>query len=176
MPHDFVYSPHIGHKPEHQVYAILVLMYYESASHDPWINGDPINQADDHTLIVIVLGKSSDFGFPRKYLYPRISGYLRIPMPTLLVKNVPEALMRELRKLKAELGCRTWAELLEKLVKLRSKEVIVIGEEDLERMKRAIDEFLDLRNTVTERWGKGTVLEEIRRARRHEAENPNTRC
>jgi len=54
-------------------------------------------------------------------------------MPTLLVKNVSEDLMRELRKLKVELGCRTWAELLEKLVKLRSKDVIVIGEEDLEK-------------------------------------------
>ena len=37
-------------------------------------------------------------------------------MPTLLVKNVSEALMRELRKLKAELGCKTWAELLEDLL------------------------------------------------------------
>ncbi len=97
-------------------------------------------------------------------------------MPTLLVKNVPEALMRELRKLKAELGCRTWAELLEKLVKLRSKDVIVIGEEDLEKMRKAIDEFLELRTIVTKRWSEGTVLEEIRRARRHEAENSNARC
>ena len=97
-------------------------------------------------------------------------------MPTLLVKNVPEALMRELRKLKVELGCRTWAELLEKLVKLRSKEVVVIGEEDLGKMRRAVDEFLKLRDIVTERWSEGTVLEEVRRARHHEAENSNARC
>ena len=97
-------------------------------------------------------------------------------MPTLLIKNVPESLMRELRKLKVELGCRTWAELLEKLVKLKSKEIIVIGEEDLKRMKNAINEFLELRSIVTERWGKGTVLEEIRRTRRHETENLNARC
>ena len=94
-------------------------------------------------------------------------------MPTLLVKNVPEALMRELRKLKAELGCKTWAELLEKLVKLRSKDVIIIEKEDLEKMRKAVDEFLELRDIITERWGKGTVLEEIRRARRHETENSN---
>jgi len=65
-------------------------------------------------------------------------------MPTLLVKNVPEDLMRELRKLKAELGCRTWAEFLEKLVRLRSKEIIVVGEEELEKMRRAVKEFLEL--------------------------------
>jgi len=94
-------------------------------------------------------------------------------MPTLLVKNVPEDLMRELRKLKVELGCRTWAELLEKLVKHRSKDVIIIEKEDLEKMRKAVDGFLELRNIVTEKWGEGTVLEEIRRARRHEAENSN---
>ena len=97
-------------------------------------------------------------------------------MPTLLVKNVSEDLMRELRKLKAELGCRTWAEFLEELVKLRSKEVIIIGEVELEKMRRAVDEFLELRSIVTEKWGEGTVLEEIRRARCHEAENSNARC
>jgi len=94
----------------------------------------------------------------------------------LLVKNIPEDLMRELRRLKAELGCRTWAELLEMLVKFRSKEVIVIGEEELEKMRRAVDEFLELRNIVTEKWGEGTVLEEIRRARHHETENSNAGC
>ena len=89
-------------------------------------------------------------------------------MPSLLVKNVPEDLMRELRRLKAELGCRTWVELLEKLVKMRPREVIVIGEEDVERMRRAIEEFLELREVVTREWGGGSVLEEFRKARRHE--------
>ena len=97
-------------------------------------------------------------------------------MPTLLVKNVPEDLMRELRKLKVELGCRTWAELLEKLVKLRSKDVIIIEKEDLEKMKRAVDKFLELRNIVTEKWSEETVLEEIRRTRRHETEGSDIRC
>ncbi|RLE66707.1 MAG: hypothetical protein DRJ47_01685 [Thermoprotei archaeon] len=97
-------------------------------------------------------------------------------MPTLLVKNVPEDLMRELRRLKVELNCKTWAELLEKLVRLKSRGVVFIGEEDIERMRESVDGFLELREIVTEKWGEGTVLEEIRRARRHEAENSNVGC
>ncbi|MGQ9538280.1 MAG: hypothetical protein ACUVTE_01650 [Candidatus Bathycorpusculaceae bacterium] len=38
-------------------------------------------------------------------------------MATILVKNVPEDLLKELKRLKVELGCRAWAELVEKLVK-----------------------------------------------------------
>ena len=86
-------------------------------------------------------------------------------MPTLLVRNVPESLMRELRRLKVELGCRTWAELLERLVRVGSDEVIVIEKEE---MRKAVDDFLKLREIVTSRWGEGTVLEEFRRARGHE--------
>ena len=86
-------------------------------------------------------------------------------MPTLLVRNVPESLMRELRRLKVELGCRTWAELLERLVRVGSGEVIVI---EKEAMRKAVDDFLKLREIVTSRWGEGTVLEEFRRARGHE--------
>ena len=81
-----------------------------------------------------------------------------------------EDLMRELRRLKVELGCRTWAELLEKLVRLGSREVIIIGEEDVEEVRRAVSEFLELRGVVAERWSGGTVLEEFRRSRRHETE------
>ena len=66
-------------------------------------------------------------------------------MPTLLVKNMPEDLMRELRRLKVELGCRTWVELLQKLVRLRLRDVVVIEGEDLEEMREAVDEFLELR-------------------------------
>ena len=96
-------------------------------------------------------------------------------MPTLLVKNVPHDLMKELRKLKVELGCRTWAELLEKLVRLRSREVVLIEDKDLENMRRAINEFLKLREVVTKKWRKGSVLEEFRRARGHEAEDSDIR-
>lgn len=87
-------------------------------------------------------------------------------MPTLLVKNVPEDLMRELRRLKVELGCRTWAELLGKLVE--GWRVIIV--EDAERTRRAVEEYLSLRETVTRRWSGGSVLEEFRRTRSHESE------
>ncbi len=40
-------------------------------------------------------------------------------MPTLLIKNVSEELLKELKKIKAEAGCRTWAELLEYRVKIK---------------------------------------------------------
>ena len=94
-------------------------------------------------------------------------------MPTLLVKNVPEDLMRELRRLKVELGCRTWAELLEKLVRARPPEVVVVTEEDRERLREAVDKFLSLREIVTREWSSGSVLDEFRRARGHEAEDPD---
>ena len=100
---------------------------------------------------------------------------IQVAMPTLLIKNVPHDLMRELKKLKVELGCRTWAELLEKLVKLKSREIVLIEDKDLESMKRAVDEFLKLRDDVTRRWAQGGVLEEFRRAREHEAEVTNAR-
>ncbi|RLI90244.1 MAG: hypothetical protein DRO65_03065 [Candidatus Altiarchaeales archaeon] len=70
-------------------------------------------------------------------------------MLTLLVKNMSEDLMRELRRLKVELSCRTWVELLQKLVRLRLRDVILI---------------------------EGKDLEETRRARRRRAENSNARC
>ena len=54
--------------------------------------------------------------------------------------------------------------------------MIIIEKEDLEKMRKAVDEFLELRNIVTEKWSEGTVLEEIRGARRHETENSNARC
>ena len=93
-------------------------------------------------------------------------------MPTLLVKNIPEELMRELRKMKVELNCKTWVELLEKLVRFRR--VILIERDEQEKMRRAVNEFLELREIVSKAWAEGTVLEEVRRARSHEAENFNS--
>lgn len=88
-------------------------------------------------------------------------------MATLLIKNVPEELLRELRRLKAELGCRTWAELLAKLVQLRRE--VLLTEEDFERMKVGVQGFLGLRAAVSERWrGAPSVLEDVRGSRRHE--------
>lgn len=88
-------------------------------------------------------------------------------MATILVKNVPEGLLRELKRLKADLSCRTWAELLAKLVE--SERTISLSDEKLNEVRTGIDGFLKLRATVSNRWtGRPTVLEESRRSRAHE--------
>ena len=90
-------------------------------------------------------------------------------MTTILVKNVSEDLEKELRKLKARLGCRTWADLLAKLVK--SESAHSLSEERLSEMKRGVQRFLELRTTVSNKWrGRPTVVEETRRSRRHDAD------
>lgn len=88
-------------------------------------------------------------------------------MATILIKNVPEDLLKELKRLKVEMGCKTWAELLAKLV--RSERVVLLTEDDFGNMKRGVQSFLSLRSIVSERWrGQPTVLNEMRRTRRHE--------
>jgi len=88
-------------------------------------------------------------------------------VPTILVKGVSEDLLKDLKRLKVELGCRTWAELLAKLA--TSKEVILLEEGRLEDVRRGVRGFLGLREKVSERWPGGpTVLEEFRRSRGHE--------
>ncbi len=87
-------------------------------------------------------------------------------MTTILVKNVSEGLERELRKLKAELGCRTWAELLAKLIE--SEEARQPNDETLRRMKLGVQGFLQLRTTVSSKWrGRPGVVEEMRKSREH---------
>ena len=87
-------------------------------------------------------------------------------MATILVKNIPEDLLKELKRLKVELGCKTWADLLSELVAFR--EPIVLSEEERNRMKKGVEGFLSLRNEVSRKWKGPSVLEEIRRTRRHE--------
>lgn len=88
-------------------------------------------------------------------------------MATILVKNLPEDLLKELKRLKVELGCRTWAELLSKLVE--SERAISLDEEKLHEIRTGIQGFLKLRRVVSTRWtGRPTVLEETRRSRSHE--------
>ncbi|MFZ8849699.1 MAG: hypothetical protein ACO2OV_05625 [Thermoproteota archaeon] len=90
-------------------------------------------------------------------------------MPTLLIKNVSEELLKELKKIKAEAGCRTWAELLEYLVKIKvNKQIVIIDEKYREKAKKAVDEFLKMSEEVTTKWKEGSVLEELRKARGHE--------
>ncbi|MEM2849939.1 MAG: hypothetical protein QXI36_06675, partial [Candidatus Bathyarchaeia archaeon] len=76
-------------------------------------------------------------------------------------------LLKELKRLKVEMGCKTWAELLAKLI--RSERVVLLTEDDFENMRRGVQSFLNLRVTVSEKWrGQPTVLNDIRRSRRHE--------
>ena len=88
------------------------------------------------------------------------------PMVTILIKNLPEDLLKELKKLKVELGCRTWAELLAKLVE--SGRAISLTEEKLDEMRAGVQGFLELKSVVSNRWvGPPSALEELRRSRRH---------
>ena len=88
-------------------------------------------------------------------------------MATILVKNIPEDLLKELKKLKVELGCKTWADLLSELLAFR--EPVTLSEEEKNQMKKGVEGFLSLRHEVSRKWkGQPTVLEEIRRSRRHE--------
>ena len=85
-------------------------------------------------------------------------------MATILVKNVPEDLLKELKRLKVELGCKTWADLLSEL--LTAKEIVLLSERETSQMKKGVKDFLSLRCEVSSRWkGHPTVLEESRRPR-----------
>ena len=88
-------------------------------------------------------------------------------MTTILVKNIPEDLLKELKRLKVELGCKTWAELLSALV--ASNQAILLNEEKSEQMRKGVKNFLRLKSAVSNKWTKHpTVLEETRRSRGHE--------
>ena len=87
-------------------------------------------------------------------------------MATILVKNLPEELLKELKRLKIELGCKTWATLLSELV---ASEEILLKEEKNNETETGVQNFLNLRTAVSAKWNSGpTVLEESRRSRRHE--------
>jgi len=89
-------------------------------------------------------------------------------MPTLLVKGLSEDVIKQLRRLKVELDCDTWAELLEKLAK-GSQSRVSLTNEELRQMKQGAREFIALADKVSRKWiGPPGVLEESRRSRRHE--------
>jgi len=88
-------------------------------------------------------------------------------MPALLIKNVPESLLRELKRLKVELECRTWAKLLEKLVRGERGGFFTLSSEEERAVKEAVGEFLKMREAVSRNWKEPSVLEEFKRARRH---------
>ncbi|MEM4522865.1 MAG: hypothetical protein QW738_06615, partial [Nitrososphaeria archaeon] len=94
--------------------------------------------------------------------------YLGDLMATILIKNLPEELLKELKRLKVELGCKTWAELLAKLVEQRT---VLLDEGRLEEMRKGVERFLELRDIVSSKWvGAPSVLEESRRSRGHAEE------
>jgi hypothetical protein len=87
-------------------------------------------------------------------------------MATILVKNLPEELLKELKRLKVELGCKTWADLLSELV---SSEETLLNEDLNSKTETGIKNFLNLKTAVSAKWNNSpTVLEETRRSRRHE--------
>jgi hypothetical protein len=89
-----------------------------------------------------------------------------ITLATILVKNLPEDLLKQLKRLKVDLGCRTWAELLAKLVE--SDRTIALGGEELKGMRTGARGFLKLRRVVSRKWaGHPSVLEETRSSRHH---------
>ncbi|MGA2875551.1 MAG: hypothetical protein ABSE82_08435 [Nitrososphaerales archaeon] len=91
-------------------------------------------------------------------------------MATILVKGLPDGTLKQLKKLKVELDCKTWAELFEKLAESEGqRKPLVFQKEDLQEMKRGVKGFLALRGEVSKNWtGPPTVLAEIRKSRRHE--------
>ena len=87
-------------------------------------------------------------------------------MTTILVKNLPEELLKELKRLKVELGCKTWADLLSELV---NSEETLLNEDLNSTTETGIKNFLNLKTAVSTKWNNSpTVLEETRRSRRHE--------
>ena len=89
-------------------------------------------------------------------------------MPTILIKNLPEDTFKEMKRLKVELGCETWADLLSELT--TSCETASVDAEQKRRMKKGVDGLLSLRSKVTAQWeDTTTVLEEMRRTKRHES-------
>jgi hypothetical protein len=90
------------------------------------------------------------------------------PLATILIKNVPEDVLKELKRLKVELGCKTWADLLSELMTAKGK--VCLTAKERRRMKKGVEGFLKLQDQVSEKWkGPPSVLEEIRRSRHHEA-------
>jgi hypothetical protein len=89
-------------------------------------------------------------------------------MATMLIKNLPEEVLKELKRLKVELGCKTWAELLTKLIE--PERTIILTREKLDEMSKGVQGFLQLRSIVSDKWkGTPSVLEEVRRSRGYEA-------
>jgi hypothetical protein len=87
-------------------------------------------------------------------------------MATILVKNLPEELLKELKRLKVELGCKTWADLLSELA---TNQETQLNEDKNSKTQTGVKNFLNLKTAVSTKWNNNTsVLKETRRSRRHE--------
>jgi len=89
-------------------------------------------------------------------------------MPTLLIKGLSEDTVKQLKRLKIELDCDTWAELLEKLAG-KTQRGVRFTKEEVREMKLGALEFIALADRVSREWrGPPGVLEESRKSRHHE--------
>ena len=91
-------------------------------------------------------------------------------MATILVKGVSEDTLKRLKRLKIDLDCDTWAELLDKLAWLdRGK--VSFTKTEISEMRQGVDEFVTLANKISKKWhGAPTVVEESRASRGHQHE------
>ncbi len=88
-------------------------------------------------------------------------------MATILVKGVSKDTLKRLKKLKVELECDTWAELLDKLA--RPDLAVTLNKEEVSEMRQGVSEFITLANRVSKKWkGPPTIVEEMRVSRHHE--------
>ena len=88
-------------------------------------------------------------------------------MATILVKGLSDETLKQLKRLKVELNCETWAELLQKLSEPRRS--VSFTKEEVSEMRKGVKDFLVLANDVSKKWhGAPSAVQEIRKARRHE--------
>lgn len=88
-------------------------------------------------------------------------------MATILVKGVSEDTLKRLKKLKVELDCDTWAELLDKLA--QPGLAVTLNKEEVSAIRQGVSEFITLANRVSKKWkGPPTIVEEMRVSRHHE--------
>ncbi len=76
-------------------------------------------------------------------------------------------MLKDLKRLKVEMNCNTWAELLAKLIE--PKGVVILSNRDAENMRRGVKGFLSLGEEVSSKWtGAPSVLEELGKSRHHD--------
>jgi hypothetical protein len=88
-------------------------------------------------------------------------------MPTILVKGLSDDTLKQLKRLKVELNCASWAKLLEKLSEPQRR--VSFTRDEISEMRKGVKEFIAQSNNISRKWrGPPTVVEEIRKSRRHE--------